>query len=414
LKAIFLLVKRSFQLHFFATVITLCSVALASGLMLSVFSIKTQSRQAFILENMGFDAVLGTRGSDLQLVLNAVYHLETSPGNIPWSLFQNIKRHMGVKLAIPYALGDNYHGYRIIGTNTDLFNKFKFKDDTTYRFKDGRAFKPEAQEAVVGSFVADAMNLKVGDKINPYHGLIYDEKAKHAQSYTITGILEPTNTPNDRVLWIPIDLFFRMEGHVLRGSGKEFTAKKGEAIPDEHKELSAVMIQLRNPMSGMMLNQMINRQGNVATLAYPIARVILDFFDKMGWMIRVLELIAVLTLIVAAAGILASLYNTLHERRQEFAILRALGARKSTVFSVILGQSISIALLGCFLGYGVYAGIMSGVAIWVKSNIGVILELWIEDPIFWINPLVHLGMGLLAGLIPAFKAYRTDVSSNLS
>lgn len=414
MRAILLLIKRSFQLHFFATVITLVSVALASGLMLSVFSIKTQSRQAFIMENLGFDAVLGTRGSDLQLVLNAVYHLETSPGNIPWSLYQNIKRHMGVKLAIPYALGDNYHGYRIIGTHTDLFEKFKFKDESGYQFSQGQAFQTEAQEAVVGSFVAEAMNLKVGDKIHPYHGLVYDENARHAQSYTISGILKPTNTPNDRVIWIPIDLFFRMEGHVLRGTGKEFAAKKGESIPDEHKEVSAVMIQLRNPMAGMMLNQMINRQGKVATLAYPIARVILDFFDKMGWMVRILELIAILTLMVAAAGILASLYNTLHERRQEFAILRALGARKSTVFSVILGQSIFIALLGCFLGFLVYATIMSGVALWVKSNIGVILELWIQDPIFWINPLVHLGMGLLAGLIPAFKAYRTDVSTNLS
>ncbi len=414
MKAILLLIKRSLWQHGFATLITLFSVALASGLMLSVFSIKTQTRQAFLVDHIGFDGVLGTRGSDLQLVLNSVYHLETSPGNIPWSLYKDVKKHFGVKLAIPYALGDNYKGFRIIGTHTDLFDKFKFKHEEGYTFSSGSAFKADAQEAIVGSFVAESLNLKVGDTIHPYHGLVYDEKAKHEQSYTVKGILNPTNTPNDRVVWIPVDLFFKMEGHVLRGTGKDYQAKMGEVIPDEHKELSAVMLQFKNPMAGMMLNQMINRQGKVATLAYPIARVILEFFNKMGWMVKVLELIAILTLIVAAAGILASLYNTLHERRQEFAILRALGAKKSVVFSVILGQSIAIALIGSLFGYLSYAVIMTGVAHWVKVNIGVILYVWNEDPIFWINPILHIVMGTIAGLIPAIKAYKTDVATNLT
>lgn len=414
MRAIFLIIRKSLVQHAFATLITLCSVALASGLMLSVFNIKSQSRQAFLVDHIGFDAVLGTRGSDLQLVLNSVYHLETSQGNIPWTLYQNIKKHFGVKLAIPYALGDNYKGYRIIGTTKDLFEKFKFKEGHGYEFASGSSFDPQKQEALVGSFVAQALDLEVGDKIHPYHGLIYDEKAKHEQQYTIKGILKPTNTPNDRVIWIPIDLFYQMEGHVLRGAGEEFQAKAGEIIPDKHKEVSAVMLQLKNPMTGMMLNQMINRQGKEATLAYPIARVIVEFFNKMGWIIEVLELIALLTLVVSAAGILSSLYNTLHERRQEFAILRAMGARKRFVFSVILGQSMIIALLGSLLGFGVYAIIMTGVAQWVKANIGIILHLWNDDPIFWINPLLHIAIGLIAGLIPAIKAYRTQVACNLS
>ena len=414
MSVIFLIIRRSFQKHLFATLITLFSVALASSLMLSILSIKTQSQNAFLVDHIGFDAVLGSRGSELQLVLNAVYHLETSPGNIPWSLYENIKRHMGVKLAIPYALGDNYKGYRIIGTSLDLFTKFKFKDDSGYLFSSGEAFQKDAPEAVVGSYVAERLGLKVGDKIHPYHGLIYDENAKHEQTYTVKGILEPTNTPNDRVIWVPVDLFFRMEGHVLRGSGKTFTPKEGEVIPDEHKELSAVMIKLKNPMTGFMLTQMVNRQGKVATLAYPIARVILKFFKKMGWMVQILELIAVLTLIVAASGILASLYNTLNERRQEFAIMRALGAKKKIVFFVILGQSISIALLGSLLGYVFYALIMTGVAYWVRVNIGVILSIWNDNPIFWINPMIHIIVGTIAGLIPALKAYKTDVASNLN
>ena len=91
-----------------------------------------------------------------------------------------------------------------------------------------------------------------------------------------------------------------------------------------------------------------------------------------------------------------------------------MGAKKRFVFSVILGQSMFIATLGSILGFGIYAIIMSGVNEWVKVNVGLHLQLWNDDPIFWINPILHLIIGLIAGLIPAIKAYQTDVSNHLN
>jgi len=45
-------------------------------------------RATFTGVNAGFDAVLGARGSKLQLVLNAIFHLEASPGNLAWSDYE--------------------------------------------------------------------------------------------------------------------------------------------------------------------------------------------------------------------------------------------------------------------------------------------------------------------------------------
>src|SRR5258708_36497422 len=102
---------------------------------------------------------------------------------------------------------------------------------------------------------------------------------RHKDEYKVVGVLEPTNTPSDRVVWIPIDGIYRMSGHVLRGTGNEYVAKENEAIPDENKEVSAVMLKFTSPQIGFFMDQTINRQGKVATLAWPIGRVMAELFD---------------------------------------------------------------------------------------------------------------------------------------
>src|SRR5690606_35070286 len=137
------------------------ATALAAGLVMAVFSIQKQSRDAFTGGSIGFDAVLGARGSQLQLVLNTVFHLETSPGNIPWSLYQSIKADPRVEAAIPYATGDNFEGFRVVGTAPDLFELAELDDGSRFEVEDGgRFFDPGYREAVIGSFAAVRTGLK--------------------------------------------------------------------------------------------------------------------------------------------------------------------------------------------------------------------------------------------------------------
>ena len=142
---LFLMIRRAIQQHALSSIITAISVALGCGLVLAVWLIKIQSYQAFTGGAIGFDAVLGARGSQLQLVLNTVFHLETSAGNIPWSLYKQIENDPRVRAAVPYALGDNYYGYRIVGTSNQLFTNVD-----SLSIRKGRLFKENAPEAVVG------------------------------------------------------------------------------------------------------------------------------------------------------------------------------------------------------------------------------------------------------------------------
>lgn len=413
MNAIFLMVRKSLRQHIVSSSITILCIALATGLILSVFAINRQTRLAFTGGQIGFDAVMGARGSQLQHVLNSVFHLETSPGNIPWSLYTTVKNDRNVTLAVPYAVGDNYQGYRIVGTSEEIFTKFEYQKDKKFEMAVGRAFDPEAQEAVIGSFVAQQTGLKHGDTFQPMHGLSEEGSHSHAEEYVVVGIMEPTNTPSDRVIWIPIEGIFRMGGHVLRGSGETYEAKRGEAIPDEHKEVSAVMLKFRDQRQAMNLARTINMQGTVATLAFPISKVMLDLFNKMGWFHHILTLVAYLVVVVAAASVLASIYNTINERRREFAIMRALGARRHTIFSAIIAETSFIAAVGAALGFGVYGIILTVTAQVIRSKTGVVLDALTFDPVFIYAPLGIIALGAASGILPALKAYRTDVAENI-
>lgn len=413
-RGIMRIVWRSMRQHALSTVVTLVSVGLASGLVMAVFSIKEQTYQAFTGGPVGFDAVLGARGSQLQLVLNTVFHLETSPGNIPYSMYTAISNDPGVELAIPYAVGDNYQGYRVVGTTPELFTKFEYSAGRKLAVAPGgRVFSLQEKGAVVGSFVAQKTGLKLGDTFEPYHGLSGDSTKAHDDEYTVVGILEPSNSPSDRVVWIPLEGLYRMSGHVLRGTGRTYTPKADSIIPTEHLEVSAVMLKLKDPTAGIYLDQAINRTGKSATLAWPIGRVMADLFGKIGWMNNVLAMIAYLVVVVAAGSILASIYNTMNERRREFAILRSLGARRTTVFTAIVLESASITALGVLAGYVVYAAIIGSAAVIVRAQTGVVLDALRFDWALVLTPIGMIVVGALAGLVPAFKAYRTDVASNL-
>jgi putative ABC transport system permease protein len=256
------------------------------------------------------------------------------------------------------------------------------------------------REAVVGSFAARKLGLKPGDEFHPFHGLIFDEKSQHSETYLVVGVLKPTSTPADRVIWIPIAGIQKMSGH----------------DPKAATEISAVLVKLKggSPMAGFELDLLYNKQGNRLTFAWPIGRVMAELFDKIGWFDRVLELISYLVALVATASILAGIYNSMSERRREFAILRALGARRTTIFAAILLEAASISALGMAASFIVYAAVLAAVATVMRAQTGVVLELLKFNPVLLWAPMILILLGALSGIVPALKAYRTDVAANLT
>ncbi len=394
-----LIVYRSLRQHALSTLITAGSIALACGLLMTVWVVKTQAQAAFVSTSTAFDAVLGARGSKLQLVLNGIFHLEASPGNLAASDYELIRKHPAVKTAIPIAVGDNLRGYRIVGTVPQLLTNVEYAAGKKYAVAPGgKVFGEAAREAVVGSFAAERLGLKVGSTFQPFHGLTFDEKALHEEVFTVTGILTPTNTPADKVIWVPIKGVQTMSGH----------------DPKAATDVSAVLIQLRAASAGVMLDLMINKQGNRMTFAYPVGAIMADFFGKISWFDRVLALVAYLVALVAAGSVLASIYNSMSARQRDLAILRALGARRRTIFGAVVAEAAGIGALGAAVGFAIYFGLLTLVAGVIRAQTGVVLDVTESHAVLWICPLAMTALCALGGAVPAVKAYRTPVAETLA
>ncbi len=397
-----LLVRRSLRQHALSTAVTALSLSLAGGLLMTVWVMRQQARQTFERMDGGWDAVLGARSSKLQLVLNAIFHLEASPGNIKATDVALLASNPAVRAVVPIAMGDNYQGFRIVGVTTNLFAGHEYAPGHAFKVGEGRVFEDNLREAVVGSFAARKLGFKVGTEFQPYHGLNYSsnprDNVQHEDTYVVVGILEPSNTPADRVVWIPVAGLQNMAGH----------------DPSAAEDYSAALVKLRDPAAGFRLDQLYNKQGDRLTFAWPIGTVMAQLFDKIGWFDKVLALVAWLVAVVAAASVLASIYNSMSARRRDIAILRALGARRGTVFASIVLEAASVAAMGAMGGFVVHIGLLAGAGVIVRAQTGVLIEPFQPGWVWLWAPAALVGLAALAGVVPAFKAYKVDVASSLA
>ena len=214
---------RSIEQRALASSLTALSMALGVALVVAVLVAQGVIQDSFTRGAGGYHLVVGKKGSQLQLVLNTVYHLQDPIENLPYSFYKEFVgggEHPGrfapyVQVAIPYCLGDNYEGFRVVGTVPELFEKLDYAGGKKYEFEPGgRNFEHDHFfEAVIGSAVARKTRLKLGDEFQPTHGLSNEGDGHKHDAFKIVGILKPTDTANDRALFINMEGFYLLDKH---------------------------------------------------------------------------------------------------------------------------------------------------------------------------------------------------------
>jgi putative ABC transport system permease protein len=226
---LFQLVFKQMRQRALGTWLTTLSILLSVALATAVLIAYRESGKVFGQSDYGYDVIVGAKGSKLQLVLNTVYHMDVSPGNVPYAVYEGLSapNNRFVKAAVPYGVGDTYKGHRIVGTLPRLFGVddegkplaadrvLEYRPGRRYELAEGRPFHPEKFEAVIGHEVAQRQGLKLGGTFKATHGMPAEGQTpdEHDDQWTVVGILKPTQTANDSVLFIPLISFFAIQEH---------------------------------------------------------------------------------------------------------------------------------------------------------------------------------------------------------
>lgn len=452
--AIQLVIKQMRQ-RALSTWLTLLSVMLGVALVVAIMILRREGQSLFAQSDYGYDVLVGVKGSPLQLTLNTVYHIDKSPGNIKYQVYEDLAHSPAyrryAKLVVPICVGDSYKGLRIVGTLPSMFgykddgsradpdHRFEYRLGQSFEVGDGQMFNSEKFEAVVGSDVTRLTGLKIGDAFRATHGMPSPTETPdiHKEVWKVVGVLKPTHTSNDRVLFIPLISFYTIFEHskgeldreMIR-QGKNVPAKaEGDEVqhytlrpdgtidlqlPKEAREVSAILVRSRGEggFAGQALSYNLNLLPDV--MAVNPASVMREFFDTfLSSSAQVLLLIALLVTVVAAASIMTTIYNSVSARRREIAILRALGATRRRILALICAEAALVGLLGGVLGFVVGHLLGAAGSVYMSALVGEGIRWLSVGPEEWGYLAAVVVLAGLAGLVPALTAYRTPVATNL-
>ena len=426
-----MIAKLAWRNIWFKPLNTLLSIILLSSsvaIITVLILLQKQFEEKFSSNIDGVDLVLGAQGSPMQLILSSVYHIDNPTGNISYDSAKVWMNHPFIEKAIPLAFGDNYRGFKIVGTNSDYLEKYKAK------ISKGKLFNKNF-EVVVGSEVAQKLNLKIGDTFHGTHGDAEEGEVHEHIDYIITGIASPTGSVIDNLILSNIPSVWQMhgnheeenpahgeEGHVHEEGEHVHT----EACNHDHEhhetdmtlnepnmEITAVLLKFRNKMGIVMWPRIIaqNTKMQAASPAIEVNRI----FSLFGIGLKALEYLAYAIMLISGISIFIALYNRLKERKYEFALMRINGASRVQLLSLILIESLILCFVGFLFGtiFGRFAlGFISNSAEDdFKMAFNPMEIVWEKESILLIATLV---VGIIAALIPAIKAYQLNISKTLA
>lgn len=401
------------------TVLSIILLTSSVAIITLLLVLQEQFEKKFYKNIEGIDLVMGAQGSPLQLILSSVYQLDTPTGNISYKEAKVWMNHPYVEKAIPLAFGDNYRGYKIVGTTPDYIQKFEAP------LVQGEVFT-EDFDVVIGATLAENLNLKIGDEFFGTHGESQDEAHTHEEyAYRVVGILGKTGKVIDNLVLCTVESVWLIhDEHHHDEESEEHIHDENcnhdhdhhdhdyELNPDE-QEITAVLLKIKNKMAFISWPRLIpqNSKMQVASVAIEINRL----FALFGVGIELIKYLGIGIMCIAGISIFIALYNKLKDRKYEFAIMRINGATKSQLFGLVVFEGLILSIIGFVLGsvtarVGLYL-ISKMTTSEYKIDFNPLVFLWNKEGILLLATIL---VALLASIIPAIKAYKLNISKTLS
>lgn len=448
---IFQFVKTNILSKKLRNFLAIFSIAISVMLIISIQNVTEQLNSNIVKNASYYDIIVGAPGSETELILSTLFYYDSPRANIDIDYYENLKKDIRLKSVVPIGMGDNYAGYKMIGTSTNFF-----EDTKNYTLKEGKIFGDEEGEVVLGSTAAKMTGLKIGDTFHSSHGLIEssaNEEHHHENlEYKVVGILEPTRTPNDTVIFTAIENLWHVHGldHAHEEGedhdheeGEEHDHEEGhehvegEVHEDEHEEgetheeketvsikshstksditagdpsklITALLIRSKGLSEQFVVSNELGKDSNIQVLN-PTAslRKLMNTLDIGGVIVTI---VAYISVVLAAIMLFTTMLSSSLEKMKDISILRALGANRKTVFSIILLEAMVIAIVGAVIGFIIaHLGIML-LGNFTAAKFGLDISGFMLAKGELVAILITIILSLLAGMVPGMMVYKADAT----
>jgi len=400
----------------FTLTLTLAAIAFSVAMLLGVERTRNAAHESFAHSISGTDLVVGPRTSPVQLMLYAVFRIGEATTNMKWASYQELAQNPDVAWIVPLSIGDSHHGFPVVGTSAEYFERYRYGLSLPLELSAGRRFEG-LFETVLGAEVAERMKYKVGDRITLSHGT-GEFGAEHSDKpFTVVGVLGRTGTPVDRSIHVSLEA---MEAIHLDWQGG--MRIPGLSIPPQFvkkfdiapKEITAALLGLKSRARAFQVQRTINNYAGEPLLAVLPGVALNELWSIVGVVENTLLLVAGMIVVIGLSGMIVAVWAGLNERRRELAILRSVGASPGDVIVLLGLEGLLLTALGVTLGYGLLTVLSLAAAPWMQARFGVVVPAWPGGR----EELALVGMvfaaGLLAALLPALRACRLSLADGLT
>jgi putative ABC transport system permease protein len=392
--------------------LTCFSIAISMLVLLSVAHIESQVRENFERSVSGVDLIVGSRTSQLNLLLFSIFKIGYPSNNLQWQSYSTIKHSPMVEWVVPISLGDSHQGYGVVGTTEDYFTHIKYAHKQALTFATGHSFKHDF-DIVIGSAVAKDLRYDLGKQIVLSHGAGKVSFSQHkAHPFTVVGILAASGTPMDRAIYIPIqsvDILhnvntpIKADGHKLHGV---------ETV--NQPELSALLLGAKSRVAVLSLQRELSQFKAEPLSAILPALALRELWQMLSAVEISLRVISILVLCAALIGMTTMLLASMRERQQELAVLRALGARPWLILLLVEAEALLLTLFGCLMGYVMLCiGLVLLEPVLLREY-SFSLSAYPDVSTFISYLVIATLLAMTLALIPALGAYKKSLQSGLS
>jgi putative ABC transport system permease protein len=411
------LALQSLRNRWFTALLTVLAIAVSTTLLLGVEKVRSGARQSFADTISGTDLIVGARSGSLNLLLYSVFRIGNATNNISWNSYQDIANRPEIAWIVPISLGDSHHGFRVAGTNLDYFAHYKYRQSHELKFAAGKPFS-DLFDAVIGADVASALGYRIGDRIIVAHGAGAVSFVEHDDKpFRVSGILEKTGTPVDRTVHVSLEAIEAIHVDWQSGArvpGQEISADEVRSMHLEPKAVTAALVGLKSKLATFRLQRAINEYREEPLSAILPGAALQELWGLVGTAETALKVVSAMVVATALLGMVTMILTTLNERRREMAILRSVGARPRTILGLLMAEAGVLTVAGIVLGFIFLYGTLLILRPYIDSSYGLQLTIDSPQPREFVTLAAIVVAGIVAGLLPALRAYRLSVADGMT